>query len=106
MTSAEHGGIIFPVGLGIGATHDTKATISPSRAAGIIPIMTVADPLAIIPGPPGTHEGIMQGFVILVTTAACKLLIITVGTHFRTMSMGTGGCGTGVGTGAAGWIGA
>jgi len=106
MTSGEHGGIILPVGLGIGATHDANATISPIRAAGRNPIITVAEPFATKPGPAGTHDGIMQGFVMLVTTAAIKLLINTVGTHFRMMSMGIGGCGTGVGTGAAGWMGA
>ncbi len=102
MTLVEHGGIIFPVGLGIGAIHVAKATISPIRAAGSIPIITVAEPFATSPGPPGTHDGIMQGFVMLVTTAACKLLIITVGTHISTMSMGIGGCGAGVGTGPGG----
>lgn len=67
-----------------------------------MPIFTVAEPFATIPGPFGTQVGNMHGLVILVTTAACKLLIITVGTHFSTMSMGIGGCGTGVGTGAGG----
>ncbi len=81
MTSGEQGGIIFPVGLGIGATQPEKVTKSPIRAAGLLPIITVAEPFAIIPGPFGTQDGNIHGKVILVTTAAIRLLINTVGTH-------------------------
>lgn len=106
MTVGEHGGRIFPVGEGMGAMQDRKATMSPALAAGRPLMITVADPLAIMPGPPGTQDGSMHGLVIEVTTAAGRLLIITVGTHCISMSSGSGGCGTGVGTGAAGCIGA
>jgi len=44
--------------------------------------------------------------VMLVTTAASRLLIFTVGTVALMMGCGMGGWGTGVGTGAGGWMGA
>ena len=43
MTVGAPGGTILPVGLGIGATHELKATISPTRAAGLPAIITVAE---------------------------------------------------------------
>jgi hypothetical protein len=90
----------------MGATQVVNCTRSPTRAAGRPPIITVVDPIAITPGPPGTHGGIKHGCVMAPTTAAGKLPIKTVGTHPPTMGNGIGGCGIGVGTGAAGWIGA
>ena len=92
----------MPVGLGIGATHELKATISPTRAAGLLPIITVAEPIATVPGPPGMHGGIVHGPVILPTVAAGRLPIITVGTQFNRMGNGIGGWGRGVGVGAGG----
>src|SRR5262245_39192776 len=83
ITVGEQGGRIFAVGLGIGATHEAKATISPIRAAGRFMINTVIEPFAIMPGPPGTQRTSRQGSVMLVTMAAWRLLIITVGTHER-----------------------
>ena len=47
----------MPVGPGIGATHAVCAVMSPRRAAGRLLIMTVADPLLMMPGPPGTQVG-------------------------------------------------
>ena len=70
----------MPVGLGIGATQVGCEVISPTRAAGRPPIMTVADPIATIPGPPGTQEANTQGTVVLVTCAAGIPPISTVGT--------------------------
>ena len=91
MTVGAPGGRILPVGLGIGATHDEKATMSPTRAAGLLPIITVAEPMATVPGPPGMHGGIVHGPVILPTVAAGRLPIITVGTQFNRMGNGIGG---------------
>lgn len=53
--------MIFPVGDGIGATHDACAVMSPARAAGSLSMNTVIEPMAIIPGPAGTHDGSMHG---------------------------------------------
>jgi hypothetical protein len=43
----------LPVTDGIGPTHPGKLTVSPTRAAGRPPIMTLADPPLIFPGDPG-----------------------------------------------------
>ncbi len=102
MTVGEQGGRILPVGLGMGATQDGKDIMSPIRAAGRWPIITVAEPIATIPGAPGTHGGIVQGPVMLPSTAAGMLLISTVMTQFVMIGKGIGGCGIGVGTGAGG----
>ena len=96
---------MLPVGEGIGATHVECAVISPTRAAGRPPILTVADPLDIIPGPAGTHDGSMHGFVVSVTRAAGCPQILTVISPLR-LSNGNPGWGTGAGTGAGGCIGA
>src|SRR5690349_16355083 len=106
MTVGEPGGRMLPVGLGIGATQLENAIMSPTRAAGTPPISTVGEPIFTTPGPPGTHVGRRHGWVVLPTTAAGRLLIITVGAQPPMMLNGIGGCGIGVGTGAAGWIGA
>ena len=75
-------------------------------AAGRPPINTVTPPGGMImPGPPGTQPGSMQGIVVSVTRAAGRLLIRTVGSPLMIIS-GNPGCGTGVGVGAGGWIGA
>ena len=102
MTVGAPGGRILPVGLGIGATHDEKATRSPTRAAGLPPIITVAEPMATEPGPPGMHGGMVHGPVMLPTVAAGRLAIITVGTQLSRIGNGIGGCGMGVGVGAGG----
>ena len=102
ITVGQQGGMILPVGLGIGATQPAQATISPSRAAGRKPIITEDEPFATIPGPLGTQVGIVQTLVMLVTTAASRLPIFTVGMVALMMGCGMGGWGTGVGTGAAG----
>jgi hypothetical protein len=54
---------MVPVGLGIGATQLAWFVMSPTLAAGIPPIRTVEDPFPMIPGPPGTQPGSMQGAV-------------------------------------------
>jgi hypothetical protein len=102
ITVVEQGGIILPVGLGIGATHEVNATRSPIRAAGSVPVNTVAEPFAIMPGPAGTQGISLHGSVIEVTTAAWRWLIITVAQQATMILCVTQGCGTGVGTGAAG----
>lgn len=99
ITLGEQGGMIFPVGLGIGPTQLGKFTMSPKRAAGKPPVITEEEPLAIMPGAPGIHPGSRQGFVWLVTTAAIRLLISTFGIVAIMMSIGTGGCGIGAGGG-------
>ena len=101
MTVGQPGGKIFPTGLGIGATQVGWLVRSPTRAAGNPPIMTVADPRATMPGPPGTQVGSMHGVVVLVTVAAGCPPIITVGTPLM-MVRGRAGCGTAVGVGAGG----
>ena len=96
----------MPTGDGIGATHDECAVMSLRRAAGRLPIITVDEPIAIMPGPPGTQPGSMHGVDMLVSVAAGALPIITVMQHADPMVRGRPGCGIGVGTGAGGWIGA
>ncbi len=70
MTVGQPGGMISPVGLGIGATQAACSVMSPTRAAGRPQIVTVADPFEMMPGPPGTHPGSMHGLVMSVTRAA------------------------------------
>lgn len=94
--------MILPTGPGIGATQLVWTVMSMARAAGSFMTMTVAEPLAIMPGPPGTQPGSMQGRDWLVTTAAAILPIFTMGTVAETMVRGRPGCGVGVGTGAGG----
>jgi hypothetical protein len=105
ITVGQQGGRILPTGDGIGATHEACEVMSFARAAGIPPINTVVDPIAIIPGPPGTHDGSEHGAVVSVTRAAGKPPIRTVGCPLI-IANGSAGCGAGVATGAAGWIGA
>ena len=94
--------MIFPVGLGMGATQLANMTMSPMRAAGSMLIKTEDEPFTTTPGAPGTQVGMLHGLVMLVTIAASRLLIFTVGTVAVWIGCGIGGCGTGVGTGAAG----
>ena len=54
-TVGQPGGKMEPVGAGMGATQPGCDVISPTRAAGIFSINTVADPCAIMPGPLGTQ---------------------------------------------------
>jgi len=95
----------LPTGEGMGATHDAWLVMSPTRAAGSLPMSTVAEPFMMIPGPAGTHEGSKHGVVMSVTRAAGILPIRTVGMPLMMVS-GNAGWGTGVGTGAGGWMGA
>src|SRR3954468_17760704 len=106
ITVGQPGGMIWPVGDGIGATHAAKFAMSPTRAAGRLPIMTFGDPCDMRPGPFGMHVGSEHGWVMLPSTAAGWLEISTFGTVLPTIGSGSAGCGTGVGTGAGGWIGA
>jgi len=80
----------LPTGLGIGATHAGWFVISPTRAAGILPISTVIDPFMIMPGPPGTHPGSRHGEVMSVSRAAGMPPINTVGCP---LMMGSGRAG-------------
>ena len=79
MTKGLPGGIIFPVGAGIGATQEVWAVMSPILAEGIIIVLTVMDPFVIIPGPPGTQLGKMHGAVLHRAVAAGLFPIMTVG---------------------------
>ena len=79
MTVGHPGGIIWPVGLGMGAMQVEWSVMSPTLAAGNPPIFTVADPFMIIPGPPGTHPGSKHGPVVSVIRAAAMPPINTVG---------------------------
>lgn len=63
ITLGEQGGMILPVGQGMGPTQPGKLTISPSLAAGRLLVNTLDDPFTMMPGPPGTQPGIMQGNV-------------------------------------------
>jgi hypothetical protein len=105
MTVAQPGPMTRPTGLGMGPTQAGWFVMSLSLAAGNPPISTVPEPLAIIPGPPGTHPGREHGAVVSVTRAAGEPPIKTF-TWPLMIDKGIGGCGTGVGTGAGGWIGA
>ncbi len=78
-TSVEHGGIILPVGLGIGPTHVGQDTMSPWRAAGLPLIITDVEPIATMPGPAGMHGANLQISVMEVAVAAARLLMITLG---------------------------
>ena len=69
----------MPTGDGMGATHEVWAVISLIRAAGIIENLTVIEPFATIPGPPGTHPGIIQGSDLHRAVTAGLFAIITVG---------------------------
>lgn len=95
----------MPVGLGMGATQLGCIVMSPARAAGSLPINTVAEPMPTMPGPPGTQPAGIQGVVVSVRRAAGSLPINTVASPLIRV-MGTGACGCGVGTRAAGWMGA
>jgi len=48
----------------MGATQATWLVMSPTRAAGSLSIVTVAEPFTIMPGPPGTQDGSVQIFVV------------------------------------------
>lgn len=104
-TVTQPGGMILPVGPGIGATQEGWDVMSPTRAAGRPPTSTAKEPSAIMAGPPGTQPASMQGVVVSETRAAGWPPISTVGVPLMIVC-GSGACGCGVGTGAAGWIGA
>ena len=106
MTVGLPGGMILPTGEGIGATHVACWVRSPTRAAGRLLTMTELEPLAMIPGPAGTHDGSMQILDMSDTRAAAMLLYFTLGDPGGMIASGRAGCGTGVGVGAGGWIGA
>lgn len=76
--------------------------MSPTRAASRLLIFTVADPFAIIPGPPGTHPGKLHGLVWSVARAAGLFPIFTVGLPGGMIAKGSGGCGIGFPAGGCG----
>jgi len=45
MTVGQQGGRTFPVGIGMGATQDPCIVMSLARAAGMLPIKTVLEPI-------------------------------------------------------------
>ena len=79
--------------------------MSPTRAAASLLIVTVAEPLPMMPGPPGMQTGMSQGSVLSERRAAGMPPIVTSGEPLM-IGSGSGGCGVGVGTGAAGCMGA
>jgi len=97
---------MLPTGLGIGAIQDGCAVLSPALAAWRELMSTVIDPTAIMPGPAGMHGGVKHGIVMSETRAAGKLPISTVTAQGGAIISGIAGCGTGVGTGAGGCMGA
>lgn len=101
----QQGGRILPTGLGIGATQLGCKVISLILAAGKPPIITVADPININPGPAGTQGITEQNFVWSVMRAAGEPPINTVNWPVM-MGKGNAGCGAGAGTGAGGCMGA
>ncbi|MFA6045533.1 MAG: hypothetical protein WC718_11155 [Phycisphaerales bacterium] len=102
ITVGQQGGKILPVGEGIGATQLVWAVSSPARAAAKLMIFTVAEPLEIIPGPPGTQVGNEHGLDISLMRAAAAPPMVTVAAPGGMMSSGSAGCGAGVGVGAGG----
>src|SRR5947207_7388259 len=80
--------------------------MSPFRAAGMLHIITVKQPSVTMPGPPGTHGGSLHGVVCDVIVAPCRLLTMTVAAQLLVIVSMRHEWGTGVGTGAGGWIGA
>lgn len=54
---------MVPVGLGIGPMHELCMLMSPTRAAGIPPIITVAEAFDTIAGPAGTQPAAMHGML-------------------------------------------
>lgn len=96
----------MPTGDGIGAAHAGWEVMSPARAAPSMLIFTVPEAFAIMPGPAGTQLGSMQGFDLSVILAAAFLSIFTLVEPGGMMSSGSAGWATGVGVGAAGWMGA
>src|ERR1700680_5053531 len=80
--------------------------MSPTRAAGCPQIITVADAFMMTPGPAGMQPGSEQGAVMSPIRAAGLPPISTVTPPGGMMASGKAGCGVGVGTRAAGWIGA
>jgi hypothetical protein len=105
ITVGHPGGNTLPTGDGIGATQLTWLVMSLMRAAGMLPIRTVIDPNAIIPGPAGTQPGRVHGVVVSVARAAGILPIRQVGIPVI-MGKGRAGCALGAGPGAGGWMGA
>ena len=101
ITVGQPGGKIFPTGLGMGATQLGCAVMSLTLAAGNPPIMTVVEPMATVPGPPGTQPAKVHGVVVLPIRAAGWLPMSTLNAPV-TIVTGRAGCGTGVGTGAGG----
>ena len=101
MTVGLPGGMILPIGLGMEPHRWCVCREIIDSAAGMLLIMTAIEPFAIIPGPPGTQPGSMQGADLQVAVAAGLLPIMTVGLPSM-IANGSPGCGTGVGTGAGG----
>ena len=69
--------------------------MSLTLAMGFPPAITVGAPIAMVPGPPGTHPGNVHGVVMSPITAAGMLLIRTVGTPGPVIVRGIAGCGIG-----------
>lgn len=91
MTVGQQGGITWPLGAGIGATHVECRVGSFIRAAGRPLIRVVAEPTKIIPGPAGMQPASIHGIVMSVIRAAGIPPIMTVGAHGPMICRGIGG---------------
>jgi hypothetical protein len=91
MTVGQHGGITWPLGAGIGATHVAWRVGSFIRAAGRPLIRVVVEPIKIIPGPAGMHPASIHGIVVSVIRAAGIPPIMTVGAQGEMICRGIGG---------------
>src|SRR5579884_374013 len=106
-TVGAPGPVIVPTGSGAGSLH--VMTVSPTLAAGLLLISTVALPFTIVPwfvggiwkgpGPAGMWGGLLT--TVLPSTAAGAPPIITFVLTPPVM-VPTKGCGNGVGTGPPG----
>lgn len=90
----------------MGAKHDECKVVSPSRTANFLLIITLAEHPTSIPGPAGEQDGSLQVSVIPIQMAAFLPSTFTFVEPGDMIFNGNAGWGTGVGTGAAGWIGA
>ena len=84
---------LLPTGDGMGATQVGCAVESLARAAGLPPISTFIEPLAMIPGPPGMQPASIQGVLYPIVAAGWPPMS-TFGTP-STMASGSVGCGMG-----------
>ena len=79
----------------MGATQLVWDVMSFTRATGFLQAITDVEPMATIPGPPGTQPGNIQGSDWSITTAAGILHTMTVAAPGPVMVKGNAGWGKG-----------